>query len=257
MNLIFKAAAAFLFTVGIAQAAPVNFADMTLNGNAALDGTSLELTQSANSQRGSAFTDAVAVNAGTTFSAAFEFDIFDNGNGGADGLVFVVQNNVNGANALGGNGFGLGYQGITNSIGVELDTWSNGGIDNSSANHVGINEDGSVDSVALAEAPFDLQTEGNPGFVWVEYDGSVLEVFISDTNSQPGTAILSTAFDITSLGDEVHFGFTASTGGARAVHAINSFDLDVKSAVAAVPLPAGLPLLGVGLLAFGWMRRRA
>lgn len=256
MNTIFKAAAAVIMTTGMAQAAPINFSNMTLNGDAAIDGSSLELTQALNSQRGSAFTDAVAVNATTTFSAAFEFDIFDNGSGGADGLVFVVQNNVNGANALGVNGAGLGYQGMTNSIGVELDTWNNGPIDGGSANHVGINFDGSINSAQRAEAPFSLQTEGTPGFVWVEYDGSMLDVFIANTNAQPGTSIVSTAFDITSLGSEVYFGFTGSTGGARAVHAINSFDLNVET-VAAVPLPAGLPLLGAGLLAFGWMRRRA
>lgn len=37
---------------------------------------------------------------------------------GADGLVFVVQTN---SNKVGGGG-GIGYQGIPNSVGVELDT---------------------------------------------------------------------------------------------------------------------------------------
>ncbi|NYC32247.1 hypothetical protein B0H42_004878 [Clostridium saccharobutylicum] len=42
---------------------------------------------------------------------------------GADGIVFVINNNTNG---LGTEGAGIGYQGITNSIGIEFDTYDNG-----------------------------------------------------------------------------------------------------------------------------------
>jgi hypothetical protein len=239
---------------GAVQAAPIDFADMTLNGNASLVGGNLQLTPSLNSRRGSAFTDAIAIDATTTFSAAIEFDISANGGGGADGIVFVVQNSGAGANALGVGGGGIGYQNIGNSIAVELDTWNNGSIDGGSNNHVGINLNGSMNSVERANAPFNLQGAGT-GFLWVDYDGTQLDVFLSSTSVRPGTAILSRDVDLTGLGTEAHFGFTASTGAARSLHRILDFDLDVTS-VAPVPLPAGLPLLVVGLAAFGLVARR-
>ena len=105
---------------------------LTLNGDAAVantsDGAVLRLTPALTSKSGSAFS-SVTVKA-ATFSTAFTFRItnpggplFDgNSESGADGLVFVAQSV---SSAIGGFGQGIGYAGISNSVGVEFDTWHN------------------------------------------------------------------------------------------------------------------------------------
>ena len=108
------------------------------------------------SQAGSAFsTTSISLDQNASFSTSFQFHFTDQQNGGADGIVFAVQTV---SNTAGGSGGGIGYDGLSNSIGIEFDNWNNGGIDGNSDNHVGINVGGSVNSVAR---------ENNPGFRWI------------------------------------------------------------------------------------------
>jgi hypothetical protein len=148
----------------------------------------------------------------------------------------------------------MGYQGIDQSVIVEFDTWNNGTVDGGSENHVGINTNGNLASLSLADPGFDL--DDITATAWVDYDGSTLRVATSTTGLRPATDILSQTIDLTGIvGAQAFFGFTASTGGANAQHTINSFDLEVGT-LAAVPLPAGLPLLGFGMLALGGLGLR-
>ncbi|MGH1458698.1 MAG: L-type lectin-domain containing protein [Paracoccaceae bacterium] len=252
MNKFFTAAA---FTLGTAaaQAAPVSFSDMTLVGDAAVSGTSLQMTSAANWQLSAAWTDAVAIDASTTFSAAFSFTIDTPSMGGADGLVFVVQNDTAGAAEVGDGGGGVGYQGINNSFAVEFDTWNNGSGDGHSDNHVGINLNGSSSSAVLADPGYTLQSATT--YAWVEYDGTWLDVFVNNAGFQPAAPLLSYALDMSSLGGSAFFGFTSSTGAANSIHTLNSFDLTLGTA-APVPLPAGGLLLIGGIGALAGLRRR-
>ena len=246
--------AALIVLAGGASAATVDLTTQQLNGNAAVAGTAVNLTTNSNSQRGSVFTNtATAISAATTFSASFNFTISSPGGSGADGLAFVVQNSAAGNTALGGNGAGMGYQGIGQSVIVEFDTWQNG-IDNGSENHVGINTNGVLGSLTQADPGFDL--DAVTATAWVDYDGTTLSVATSTSGVRPATDLLSQVIDLSGIvGSQAFFGFTAATGGANAQHTINSFDLEV----AAVPLPAGLPLLGFGMLMLGGLglRRKA
>jgi len=241
-----------------AYAAPVNLADMNLNGDASISGSSLILTPSANSQNGTAFIDTpFAIDPATTFSAAFELGFSQNGSGGADGISFLIHNGPNGADQTGTLGGGIGYQNITPSLAVEFDTWNNGSVDDSSNNHVGIAVNGNVDATIQADPGFTIQDQSSL-FAWVDYDGLNLDVFVSLTNVKPGTALLTTTTSLSNLvGDQAFFGFTASTGGARSLQQVNSFDLDVSS-TPAVPLPAALPMLVGGFALMGGLglRRR-
>ncbi|PSU28775.1 hypothetical protein CTM91_07950 [Photobacterium aquimaris] len=53
---------------------------------------------------------------------------------GADGVAFVMHNDPSGTETQGLLGGGLGAQGISNSIGVEFDTWTNGQYSDSNSN---------------------------------------------------------------------------------------------------------------------------
>ena len=145
-----------LFSAGTAQAALVNFqnfndlSSFTLNGATNVintggqgvigpnvgDGRVLRLTNNVG-QAGSAFlTSQFSLASNASFSSYFEFQFTDQQNTGADGIVFTVQTV---ANTAGGGGGGIGYQGLSPSVGIEFDNWNNGGGDGNNGNHAGIN----------------------------------------------------------------------------------------------------------------------
>jgi hypothetical protein len=212
---------------------------LTLNGSTVTtttdDGVVLRLTSATPNNSGSAFSSAT-VNA-AAFSTKFSFRITEpggtvtdcNGETGADGLVFVVQSV---ASDIGGFGGGLGYAGITPSVGVEVDTWCNGENNDPNTNHLGIDLNGSVD-----HGPRALDTYIPPAtldnsqiwWMWVDYDGGILEVRLNDADIKPPQPVMSKPLDIPSmLGQQTAFvGFTSGTGGAWGNYDILTWEYDV------------------------------
>ncbi len=213
------------------------------------------------SQAGSAFsTTAISLDQNASFSTSFQFHFTDQQNGGADGIVFVVQTV---SNTAGGSGGGIGYAGLTNSVGIEFDNWNNGGGDGHSDNHVGINLGGSVSSVALNTSPGFTLDSGDLITAWVDYDGTTdtLEVRANTTGTRPTTALLSYNVDLVAeLGSTDAFvGFTSGTGSAGADHDIVSWQFNSEFNpidTIGVPEPGMLAIFGIGLLGLGLMRRR-
>ncbi len=259
-----------------ATATVVTFGDfssagsLTLNGTAAVtatsDGTVLRLTSASPNQSGSAF-NSTTINA-ATFSTYFKFRIsnfggtlFDcNTRTGADGLVFVVQNV---SASIGGAGAGIGYQGINNSVGAEWDTWCNGGNNDPSSNHLGININGNVDHGAGSAHTADVAAnfdDGNIWFGWVDYDGTTLEVRTNQTGVRPIVADLSRALDIVSIlgSSTAYVGFTSGTGADWGDHDVLSWEYRDSfnpitpqppgpPASQPVPLPGTLALVALAL----------
>ena len=237
---------------------------LTLN-DAVVSNGALTLASSAQDKRGSIFTTA-QFNA-TGFSTIFEFKIASPGGtsdgiaAGADGLAFVIQNVS--ATALGGSGEGLGYgprggtPGIANSVAVEFDTFKNSW--DPSSNHVGIDTGGNLTSLATANvtAAFDNESKWT---VWVDYNGTTLEVRASNDGIRPSSALLSHTIDIaTTIGSSnAHLGFTAGTGSAYGSHQILAWaysDTFVSGGLTAVPEPGTYALLGLGGLMLLGARR--
>jgi hypothetical protein len=202
--------------------------DLTLNGLAAVtptgDGTVLRVTPVLPRGAGSAFTtDKIALHDDGSFSTAFSFRVSNPSNGGADGLVFTVQNV---ANNVGGAGGGMGYEGVDHSVGIEFDDWYNppgDGIVEPDDNHVGIDINGDVRHSPAIQSlyPGVILDAGNVVHAWVDYDGATdnLAVRVSSSSTRPAAATLSYTVDLPALlgsagtpADEAFVGFSAGTG---------------------------------------------
>jgi cysteine-rich repeat protein len=207
-----------------------NFCDvstLTLNGDAGTLTPNAECTLRLTndfSQSGSAFlTNTFSLAADGSISTAFSFQmpnpqgVTDLDGQGADGLVFVIQTQ---ANNVGGGGGGIGYEGITPSVGIEFDTYQNSEPD---GNHVGIDFNGSIASVAAVPVTPRLN-DGGVWYAWVDYDGvsDQLEVRLSQSPTRPAAALLAYTVDIPTLlgSTEAFLGFTAGTGGGSNTHEI-------------------------------------
>ncbi|HEX4622703.1 MAG TPA: L-type lectin-domain containing protein, partial [Myxococcaceae bacterium] len=191
---------------------------LQLNGSASVSGNSVLITPSGGSQAGSFFcTQKVSLQNNRSFSTYFQMRMTNPGGGGADGLVFVIQPNSNTAGSLGG---GLGYQGITNSFGVEFDSYQNAAPFNDPDNHhLGTHTNGNMNGhLAVASNPT-LWSDGATYNVWIDYNGLTqgLEVRVNrNSNVRPASPVLTQTIDLSSVFgvDQVYAGFTAATGGA-------------------------------------------
>lgn len=218
--------------------------------------------------RGSVFTSSQYSISG--FSAAFQFRISNpsgnsdgTGQQGADGLAFVVQRAA--GNSLGSSGEGLGYLGINNSIAVEVDTWLNSNRNDPDSNHFGLNLNGASTSV-VTSAESTRFDDGQKWTVWVDYNGTTLEVRANQTGVRPTNAVLTygttgSPFDIASTigGSTAYIGFTAATGSAFGTHELLGFafsDTYLTNGVSVVPEPSTYALLALGLGFVGITIRR-
>ncbi len=210
-----------------------NFSDVsafTLNGDAsqANDGVQdvLRITPTGIGQVGSAFISSpIAISPNSSFETSFEFR-FHPGSG-ADGLYFVLQNDPSGATALGGDGSGMGYTfnagmgPITKSIGIGFNTWVNNIV-----RIVGVNTALGTQTLNSTNAPLTL-SNGSSRFIWIDYDGSsnLLEVYLSATNTKPGTPLLTQIIDLTDyVENQAYIGFTAGTGVGSDNHDIRAWE---------------------------------
>lgn len=232
-----------------AHAATISYPDftgatgLTFNDNGASQspavvGGALQLTQNgAGSGVTSVWvTDSVQLGPGNAFEAWFSFSVISEG----DGLVFALQSDPDGANALGGGGSSMGINGVDPYVAVIIDSFSD---------H---NKDLRIDTTgATVQATADVDRHlyqdtnadgsGETAYLWVDYDGTTLSVFFSDTNVKPASSVMSADIDLAALlGDSAFVGFTSATGGADATHRVNAFEFTV------IPEPATLALLAFG-----------
>ncbi|MBB3208041.1 glucose/arabinose dehydrogenase [Rhodopirellula rubra] len=207
-------------------------AGLELNGDARRTSNALELTTDNLNRAGSAFyTSPIKLDQNASFRSAFSFDITGGGGAnGADGFTFTIQNDPRGADALGANGGRMGYEGITNSVAVEFDTYRNGDLE-VNANHVSIISGTIFDSLRTVIPDIDLN-DGGRYYVWVDYNGvsDNLSVYLASTPDKPALALMKATVDLADIvGDTGYVGFTAGTGGLDNSHRIHQWTLDQQA----------------------------
>jgi choice-of-anchor C domain-containing protein len=216
---------------------------LTLYGSTAVVGSALRLTPASTSQNGGA---SWSLPIGTNeFHADFLFQVTGSGGtgAGADGFTFCVRGP--GSNVPGAGGGGLGYGGVTPSIAVGVDMYNNGGSD-PNANHLEIDVNGSMTSVATAPDPLGagvLFKSGSVYHLWVDYDGSLLQVAIAAAGAPKPAPVLSVAL-VSSFSWGLA-GFTAATGAGYANQDILSWSYSTAPP-AVLSAPVGLTVANTG-----------
>ncbi|MGH2415267.1 MAG: lectin-like domain-containing protein, partial [Microcystaceae cyanobacterium] len=199
---------------------------LNLNGDATIVNDVLGLTPAQLQKRGSAFfSEDIAIDADTSFQTQFQFRLREGQRSrGADGFAFILRNSEADSESLGSEGGGLGYNGITQSLAVEFDTYKNSWDENN--NHVALLNDGDIThALAQGNPSFDLN-KGSSRNAWIDYDGSTnnLQVFVSDNTNKPDTPLLDYTLDLASvLGSRAFVGFSAATGRRSNAQEIQSW----------------------------------
>jgi hypothetical protein len=186
----------------------------TMNGGATINGDILTLTDGVGSEARSAFYQY------KQYIGAFQafFTYQDVGGAGADGTVFVIQNDTRGLAALGAGGGTLAYAGITPSVGLEMNIYA--------PNTVGF----AFRTNGLTGVPYTPATpvniaSGNPIDVSLNYLNSTLRMVMSNTVTAD---TFSTSINVGSLptllgADTAYIGFTGATGGTASTQTITNF----------------------------------
>ncbi|TAE45526.1 MAG: hypothetical protein EAY69_10175 [Cytophagales bacterium] len=207
---------------------------ITLEGNAYKDNKNIVLTNSELSQRGGLWHTQQKVNIKHGFKTEFTFRIHKNDISwetnvtGADGIAFVFHNNSTAVDQ-GLVGGGIGYEGIKNSVAVELDTWAN---DDENDNHIAIQSKGADQNVATIGAtlvrnailPVVLK-DGKVHKVNIEYKDKKMLIFLNGNKVIDKEIDLATTINLEN-NEKMWIGFTSSTGAAFSQHEIHSWSFE-------------------------------
>ena len=136
--------------------------------------------------------------------------------GGADGIAFVIQN-IN--TSQGSTGGGMGYQGISPSYAIEMDTYYNNGWDNNS-DHIAFVRDGRAN---LTPDAGDMTNTSNlENGQWhrmiIDWDPSIDQLSYTFTRNGGGLYSDTKTIDLSGdvLSSNIAFiGFTSATGGSK------------------------------------------
>jgi len=160
-----------------------------------------------------------------------KFDVFLGGKDatGADGLAFVLHNDARGSDAIGGGAANLGAAGIKNGLGIEFDTYNNGGGNGDiAADHTNFfDTDASVAARAITAAhSLGNIEDGRWHAVQVKWNAAAHTLSYSFDGVQVGTLTQDIAAAYFAASEDVHFGVTASTGGLANLQQVRFVSVD-------------------------------
>ena len=194
-------------------------AQFTINGNATQDNCNCyTLTQNITSQHGSVWRNE-RIDLRQSFDFTFQVYLGCNDVNGADGIAFVLQPI---STSVGTSGGGMGFQNISPSVGVTLDTYQNSVEDNDpSYDHIAIQLNGIIDHNAPTTlTPLTPISASSPDVedcqnhtLRISWNAVTKELIVYFDGQQRVSAvndIINNAFGGNPL---VYWGFTGATGG--------------------------------------------
>jgi gliding motility-associated-like protein len=176
------------------------------------------LTPAQTFKRGSVW-NGNKINLNQSFDFGFDVFLGCNDANGADGIAFILQPV---STSIGSSGGGLGFQGISPSVGILLDTYQNTGENDPAFDHISINRNGDIQHNSGNNLAGPVQIINNNDNAedcqWhvlrIKWNATtfVLEAYI-DGNLRVQTSIdmVGTVFNNDPM---VFWGFSAATGGA-------------------------------------------
>jgi Chitobiase/beta-hexosaminidase C-terminal domain/Bacterial lectin/IPT/TIG domain len=211
-------------------------ASLSLQGNAAVVGGALQLTDGGTGENRAAwFNTKVPVQ---NFVTDFTFQQL---NASADGMTFTIQNSS--IWTVGDAGGGLGYQDIPSSVGVKFDLYNNAGEGNDSTGLYTGGAAPTVPSVDLSSAGIDLHS-GDLMQAHMVYDGTNLTMTLTDTvTSATVTEVFPVNIPNLVGGSTAYVGFTGGTGGSTATQNVLSWSY-VSGTQSSAGAPAFSPAPG-------------
>jgi hypothetical protein len=209
------------FATGFAASTGLQF-----NGSAVLSNSQLELTNGGGTEAGSVFfTTPMNI---SSFTTNFTFQLTS---AVADGFTFTIQNSSAGVKALGPSGGGLGYgpdaaggtPGISNSVAVKYDLYSNAGEGTDSTGLYTNGASPTTPSTDMTSSGVVL-TSGDTMAVQITYNGTTLTMTITDSTANK-TFTTSWPVNIAQTigGSTAFIGFTGGTGGSTAIQNIKTW----------------------------------
>lgn len=208
------------FVIALGLCNTLLFGQYTVNGNATRnDCHCYTLTPNTLNQSGSVWNN---IKIDLTQSFDFNFNInLGCDDAGADGIVFVLQPI---STSVGTTGGGLGYDGVTPSVGVTIDTWQNTPNNDPFYDHIAIQLNGNIDhnnTTANIAGPV-TAINGNNNIEdcsWhslrIKWDATAKELSAFVDGNLRVSAVKDLVADVFSGNPKVFWGFTGSTGGAR------------------------------------------
>ena len=196
----------------------LTFSQYILNGSATRDNCNCyTLTPAAFTQSGSVW-NSNKINLNNSFDFNFNVYLGCQDVNGADGIVFILQPI---STSLGSSGEGMGFSGISPSIGIALDTWQNLNLNDPIFDHISIQSNGNVAHGTDLAGPVQASSTSDniedcqwhifriiwdPSTQWLRayFDGHLrVEIQIN---------LVTTIFN---NDPNVYWGFTGATGGAN------------------------------------------
>ena len=219
MNLFYREVVNKIFLYLLFCGLPVfSFSQYILNGVASQNSCNCyTLTPAAFTQAGSVW-NANKINLANPFDFSFNVYLGCQDVNGADGIVFMLQPI---STSIGSTGEGMGFNGITPSIGISLDTWQNFNLNDPVFDHISIQANGNPAHGTDLAGPVQASAGSDNiedcqwhifRIVWDPATQWLRAYFDDHLRVEAQVNLIGTIFN---NDPNVFWGFTAATGGAN------------------------------------------